>query len=110
MIREEQIEHQASEYANDSNNTIEWGDGWEDHNDFDQVFDAFKNGAKWADENPQFSKEKFIEKACEWLKEYMYVEHIFEHSEDEEPVQYVCASASDSIDEFVDRFRKAMGE
>lgn len=56
MTRKEQIEHQASEYANDSNNIIEWGDGWEDHNDFDQVFDAFKNGAKWADENPNKGK------------------------------------------------------
>ena len=61
MTREDQIEYQASEYANDPDNTIEWGDGWED---FDQVFDAFKNGAKWADENPKFSKEEFIDKAC----------------------------------------------
>ena len=28
---------------------------------------AFIAGAKWADANPQFSKEKFIEKAYEWL-------------------------------------------
>lgn len=75
MTRKEQIENQASEYANDSNNILEWGDGWEDYNDFDKVFDAFKNGAKWADANPQFSKEKFIEKSCWWLREtaYFYV-------------------------------------
>lgn len=30
---------------------------------------AFEAGAKWADANPQFSKEKFIEKACWWLRE-----------------------------------------
>lgn len=67
MTRENQIENQASEYANDSNNIIEWGDGWEDYNDFDQVFDAFKNGAKWADEHPKsemVNKEEFIKKAC----------------------------------------------
>ena len=28
---------------------------------------VFEAGAKWADTNPQFSKEKFIDKACEWL-------------------------------------------
>ena len=70
-LREKQIEYQASEYADDSNNTIEWGDGWEDYNDFDQVFDAFKNGAKWADENPKpdtVNKHEFIEKAKAWVK------------------------------------------
>lgn len=30
---------------------------------------AFVEGAKWADENPQFSKEEFIEKSCWWLRE-----------------------------------------
>lgn len=30
---------------------------------------GFIDGAKWADENPQFSKEEFIEKACKWLEE-----------------------------------------
>ena len=30
----------------------------------------FTRGAKWADEHPQFSKEEFIEKACEWLVRY----------------------------------------
>lgn len=46
--------------------------------------------------------------ACEWLKQNMYVERIFEYNEDEEPVQYVCASACDSVEEFVNKFRKAM--
>ncbi|MEE1517366.1 MAG: hypothetical protein UF228_07195 [Lachnospiraceae bacterium] len=35
----------------------------------DTCFSAFLDGAKWADANPQFSKEKFIEKACWWLRE-----------------------------------------
>ena len=30
---------------------------------------GFIEGAKWADENPQFSKEEFIEKAVKWLEE-----------------------------------------
>lgn len=51
-----------------------------------------------------------VNKACKWLKENMYIEHIFEYDEDEEPVQYVCASANDSVDEFVNNFRKAMEE
>lgn len=29
----------------------------------------FIEGAKWADEHPQFDKETFIEKACWWLRE-----------------------------------------
>ena len=40
----------------------------------------------------------------------MYVEHIFEYNEDENPIRYVCASACDSVDEFVNNFRKAMEE
>ena len=35
----------------------------------DTCFSAFLDGVKWADANPQFSKEKFIEKACLWLRE-----------------------------------------
>lgn len=54
--------------------------------------------------------DRLITKACEWLKQNMYVEHIFEHDEDEKTVQYVCASACDSVDEFVNNFRKAMEE
>ena len=56
----------------------------------------------------EFERKRFVDMACEWLKENMYVEHIFEHDEDEKPVQYVCASACDSVDEFVNNFRKAM--
>lgn len=106
MIRKEQIEHQASKYANDSNNTIEWGDGWEDYNDFDQVFDAFKNGAKWADEHPQLSKEEFIKKACGWLRRnytnYM-IQDLSKYVED------VCSFDIFS-DSLIDDFRKAMEE
>lgn len=66
MTREEEIIKEASEYADDPNNLAEWGDGWEDYNDFDQVFDAFKNGAKWADRT-------MLDKVCEWLKENVRV-------------------------------------
>lgn len=101
MTREDQIENQASEYANDPDNTIEWGDGWID---FDQVFDAFKNGAKWADENPQFSKEEFIKKACDWLKEnvnkYSYVIEV-------EGTKYLKVHFTDSL---IEDFSKIMEE
>ena len=30
---------------------------------------TFIDGAKWADEHPQFDKEAFMEKACWWLRE-----------------------------------------
>lgn len=40
------------------------------------VQQTFEDAAKWADEHPQFDKETFIEKACEWFKnnwrEYVY--------------------------------------
>lgn len=31
---------------------------------------AFTKGAEWADANPQFSKQEFINKACEWLYKF----------------------------------------
>ena len=65
MTREEIINQVADDYANDSNNIAEWGDGWEDNNDFGYVFRAFKEGAKWADEHPNFSKEMFIKKTVD---------------------------------------------
>ena len=58
----------------------------------------------------QWEHKRIVEKACEWMKQSMYVEYIFEYNEDEKPVQYVCASACDSVDKFVDNFRKAMEE
>lgn len=33
---------------------------------------AFTKGAEWADKNPQFSKEEFIRKVCNWLEEHTY--------------------------------------
>ena len=99
MTREDQIEYQASEYANDPDNTIEWGDGWID---FDQVFDAFKNGAKWADANPQFSKEEFIEKAEEWLWNNFY-EHPHER-------WFICSESFSTIEYMIKRFKAAMEE
>lgn len=63
----------------------------------------------FADVEPQ-EKMVSLDKVCEYLQKNMYVEHIFEYSEDEQPVQYVCASVSDSVEEFVNNFRKAMEE
>lgn len=65
--------------------------------------EGYENGYK-------AGQKDIMDKACEWLKNNMYVEHIFEHSDDEESVQYVCASACDSVEEFVNKFRKAMEE
>lgn len=60
MTREEEIIKQVEIYTDDASNLIEWGDGWEDYNDYEYVKKAFIKGAKWADET-------IIEKACEWL-------------------------------------------
>lgn len=58
MTREEQIQQAEINYSGD---TIFDGCDY-----IGQVAkqEAFIAGAKWADDNPQFSKEKFIEKAC----------------------------------------------
>lgn len=62
MTREEQIQQAEINYSDD---TIFDGCDY-----IGQVAkqEAFIAGAKWADANLQFSKEKFIEKACEWLE------------------------------------------
>lgn len=56
MTREEQIQRESEVYA------------WT-ANQFDIKL-AFIKGAEWADANPQFSKEEFIEKACDWLRKH----------------------------------------
>ena len=68
-----------------------------------EITDAFEAGAEW-------EHKRLVDKTCGWMKQNMYVEYIFEHNEDEKPVQYVCASACDSVDEFVNNFRKAIEE
>lgn len=55
-------------------------------------------------------KKVLIEKARQWLNEHMYCTPIFEHDEDENPVNYVCASCCDSVEDFIENFRKAMEE
>ena len=64
---------------------------------------TFIQGAEWADKT-------MIEKACEYLRRHMYSTPIFEHDEDENPVNYVCASCCDSVEEFIENFRKSMEE
>lgn len=40
----------------------------------------------------------------------MYCIPIFEYDEDEFTTKYVCANCCDSVEEFIDVFRKAMKE
>jgi len=63
----------------------------------------FIEAAEWADKS-------IIEKACEYLRRHMYYTPIFEHDKDEDPVNYVCASCCDSVEDFIDNFRKSMEE
>lgn len=58
---------------------------------------------EWADKT-------MIEKACKYLRQSLYNTPIFEHDEDENPVNYVCASCCDSVEEFIENFCKAMEE
>lgn len=42
--------------------------------DYDNGFtDGFKQGAQWADAHPQFSREEFIDKAAEWIRDNVYL-------------------------------------
>ena len=71
--------------------------------EFADAMDAFEAGAEWM-------QETMIEKACEYLRQSLYNTPIFEHDEDETPVNYVCVSCCDSVEEFVENFRRAMEE
>ena len=51
---------------------------------------------EWADKT-------MIDKACEYLRQSLYNTPIFEHDEDENPVNYVCASCCDSVEEFINK-------
>ena len=61
-------------------------------------------------EMAEWMQRKMIEKACEYLRMSMYNTPIFEHDEDENPVNYVCASCCDTVEEFIENFRKAIEE
>lgn len=60
---------------------------------------AFIKGAEWADANPQFSKEEFIDKACEWLEL---------HINDDK--YYSCIGEETLISYLIEDFRKIMEE
>lgn len=92
MTREEEIIKQVEIYTGDASNLIEWGDGWEDYNDYEYVKKAFIKGAKWADET-------IIEKACEWLSKALDNFATGTHR-----VYFV-----DKL-KFIDSFKKAMEE
>jgi hypothetical protein len=62
---------------------------------------TFIDGAKWADANPQFSKEKFIEKAIKWLEKYASDYAISTTGDDDD-----CVVSLDMVEDF----RKAMDE
>jgi hypothetical protein len=51
-----------------------------------------------------------LNKVCEWLQNNMYCQPIFEYDEDQVPVNYVTASCCDSIEEFINKFKKSMTE
>lgn len=95
MTREEQIQQAEINYSDD---TIFDGCDY-----IGQVAkqEAFIAGAKWADANPQFSKEKFIEKACDWLVMNASDYAISTTDDDDD-----CVVSLDMVEDF----RKAMEE
>ena len=62
---------------------------------------TFIDGAKWADENPQFDKEAFMEKACDWLVMNASGYAISTTGDDDD-----CVVSLDMVEDF----RKAMEE
>lgn len=54
------------------------------------------------------TKKYIIAKAVLWIKSQMYVENIFAYDEDNQPVRYVCASCCNSVNEFIEEFKKAI--
>ena len=60
----------------------------------------------------EYIKNKLIEKACEWLKKTMYIHSEYDTDVDwgtTTPMDWVT-SDYDTVDEFIDSFRKAMEE
>ena len=51
-----------------------------------------------------------LNKVCEFLQNNMYCQPIFEYDECQVPVNYVTASCCDSIEEFINKLKKAMEE
>lgn len=80
MTREEQIIATSKEYYEKPNLQMRTG---------------FIEGAKWADENPKFSKEEFIEKACKWLNKYASDYAFSVYDEDD-----ACSVSMDLVDDF----------
>lgn len=94
MTREEQIIEKAGK---DSEIFYKVNDNYGDC-----FHGGFIDGAKWADANPQFSKEEFIEKAEEWLWNNFY-EHPHER-------WLICSESFDTIEYMIERFKAAMEE
>lgn len=65
------------------------------------LVNSFVYGSKWTDANPQFSKEKFIEKACDWLVMNASDYAISTTGDDDD-----CVVSLDMVEDF----RKAMEE
>lgn len=105
MTREEQIIKEVEMYTDDVSNLAEWGDGWEDYDDYKYVKKAFINGAKWADKT-------MVEKACEWLNKTLYIhtEEIEDKHWNEIKTFDWVTSDFDSVSDFIEGFRKAMEE
>ena len=94
MTREEQINIKLKEH---------FAHGWSG-----SVLDAFKEGAKWADNNPKEGLVS-IAKVCEWLKNNVY-EYTSVVNHDTEETNVELTTDFESFDEFIDAFSKAMKE
>jgi hypothetical protein len=90
MTREEQIIEAGQEYRDSM-------DEFQRYHTYPR--EAFIDGAKWADASPQFSKEKFIERACEWLEL---------HINDDK--YYSCIGEETLVPYLIDDFKRAMEE
>lgn len=109
MTREEEIRNKAVDEQRAWMASMEYRSG-------------FISGAKWADENPQMRKDyeflfmlkkkELIKKACEWLNKTLYIhtEEIEDKHWNEIKTFDWVTSDFDSVSDFIEGFRKAMGE
>lgn len=95
MTREEEIENAAIDYSEIEYNFMEYDDCGDVCDDRELIEKAFIQGAKWVDKT-------MIDKACEKLVSMLHMRDCGD---------YDCvASAYDTVEEFVEEFRKAMEE
>ena len=84
------------------------GFGFDLNGNIETPEECYKRAKKYT----EYRKKKLIEKACEWLKKTMYIYTEYDTDVDwgiTTPIDWVTSDCN-TVDEFIDGFRKAMEE